>query len=70
MGKEWRLMQFYICLDYWAVQYSKPLWPLDNIVKILEIPPYNYREVKFQVEYLMKERAKDEFASLEEEQLQ
>jgi hypothetical protein len=36
----------------------------------LKFPPYNYRKVKFKVEYLMKERAKDEFASSEEEQLQ
>ena len=45
-------------------------WPFDIVVKIPENPPYNYREVKFKVEYLMKERAEAEFAPSAEEQLQ
>ena len=43
--------------------------PLDITVKILEHLTYNYREVKFEVKYLIKKWAKDEFAPSDEEQL-
>ena len=66
--------QFYNRLDFIVSKIrsvqQNAIRPIDVMVKILENLPFHYKEVKFEIKYLMKKWARDELAPSDDVQLQ